>query len=81
MLALASSQLTKYQEQPLLLDPHLERLVSPLSAVLRRAARLAAEGSPPDLAASQRVARTLQLLATLRGHKARARPPVSPPRS
>jgi hypothetical protein len=61
--------LTRYQEQAALLDPHLQRLVASLSSVLRAAAFSAASGSPPDLAAVQRVSRLLQLLAALRGPK------------
>ena len=65
-------QLTKYQEQPQLLDPHLERLVDGLTTVLRDSARQAASGdaSGVDLGASQRVAKLLHVLATTRGHKA-----------
>ena len=66
-------QCSKYQEQPQLLDPHLEALLAPLTGVLRTAARAAAAGGEPDLAAAQRAARLLQLLASLRGYKARAR--------
>ncbi len=73
------SQCGKYQEQPQLLDPHLEGILSPLTDVLRRAARAAAAvgadsadataAATADLASSQRVCRLLQLLATLRGAK------------
>jgi hypothetical protein len=67
-----TTQLTKYQEQPQLLDPHLERLVDGLTSVLRDSARQAASGgaSRCDLGASQRVAKLLHVLATTRDHKA-----------
>jgi hypothetical protein len=67
-----TTQLTKYQEQPQLLDPHLERLVDGLTSVLRDSARQAASGdaSRCDLGVSQRVAKLLHVLATTRGHKA-----------
>ncbi len=68
------AQCSKYQEQPQLLDPHLEALLAPLTGVLRTAARAAAAGGSPDLAAAQRAARLLQLLASLRGYKARRAP-------
>lgn len=66
-------QCSKYQEQPRLLDPHLEALLAPLTAVLRAAARQAAGGpaSPELLASAQRAARLLHQLALLRGYKAR----------
>jgi len=67
--------LTKYQEQPQLLDPHLERLVDALTHVLRDNARhaTAAHGQPAtDLGATQRVSKLLHVLATTRGYKVSA---------
>eukprot|EP00898_Chlorokybus_atmophyticus_P007558 jgi/Chlat1/7803/Chrsp66S07259 len=57
----------KYQEQPQLLDPHLERLVVPLMAVLRRQADgpLGAE----ELAAVCSVGRVVQWVINVRGQK------------
>jgi hypothetical protein len=57
-------QLTRYQEQPQLLDPHLASIVGPLAAVLREKA--GAEGAPDDTAALVAVSRLLWAVATIR---------------
>ncbi len=57
-------QLTRYQEQPQLLDPHLASIVGPLAAVLREKA--GAEGAPDDTAALIAVSRLLWAVATVR---------------
>lgn len=55
-------QLDKYQEQPQLLDPYLEGIVMPLSALLRTAATAPA----PDMEAAHSVSRLLWVAATVR---------------
>jgi hypothetical protein len=57
---------SKYQEQPQLLDPLLEGLVQPLAALLRAAA---AAPSAADLGAVRGVSRLLWQLSVVRGYK------------
>lgn len=59
-------QLEKYQEQPQLLDPHIEEIVFPLMGVLRAQAT-----AGPDAALSlvQRTCYALHALCNVRGYK------------
>jgi hypothetical protein len=81
-------QLSKFQEEPQLLDGHLESLVSPLARLLRRRATLAAERQPApppgagtplpplcpqDAAAALDVGHLLGAIVSVRGAKAVAR--------
>jgi hypothetical protein len=59
-------QLEKYQEQSQLLDPHLESIVKPLAALLRRHAL---NGAAADIVTVQNVCRLLQTVASVRGYK------------
>ncbi|KAK9846640.1 hypothetical protein WJX81_008203 [Elliptochloris bilobata] len=58
--------LSRYQEQPQLLDPHLSAIVEPLAGVLREGA--VAE-PPEDIAVIVAVSRLLWAAATIRGAK------------
>eukprot|EP00854_Cymbomonas_tetramitiformis_P010531 gene10531-12462_t len=58
--------LDRYQEQPQLLDPHIEGMVTPLTAALRE---LASETETIDLSSVQRVSHAVHILSTVRGHK------------
>lgn len=59
--------LEEYQEQPQLLDPHLESLTSPLVEILTECAR-SLEGCG-RVASTMQVCRLLQALVNTRGHK------------
>ncbi|CAG9461750.1 unnamed protein product [Pedinophyceae sp. YPF-701] len=61
--------LVQYQEQPQLLDGHLEAMLLPLAAVLKALARDPAS----DLTVVQQVSRILQTISTVRGAKQVAR--------
>jgi hypothetical protein len=63
---LLPAQLTKYQEQPQLLDGSLEAIVQPLAVLLRRTA---ASSSEQDTALVQGVCRMLHVLLSVRGYK------------
>eukprot|EP00878_Enallax_costatus_P043913 GHUV01052022.1.p1 GENE.GHUV01052022.1~~GHUV01052022.1.p1 ORF type:complete len:207 (+),score=58.37 GHUV01052022.1:593-1213(+) len=58
--------LTKYQEQPQLLDGCLEAIVQPLSVLLRQAAM---RSTAQDTTSVQNVCRLLHVLITVRGYK------------
>ena len=59
-------QLTKYQEQPQLLDGTLEAIVQPLAQLLRQ---VAVSSTAQDTALVQGVCRMLHVLITVRGYK------------
>jgi len=59
-------QLTKYQEQPQLLDGTLEVIVQPLAVLLRQAAM---SSTAQDTALVQGVCRMLHVLVSVRGYK------------
>ncbi len=59
-------QLTKYQEQPQLLDGSLEAIVQPLAVLLRQAAVCS---TAQDTALVQGVCRMLHVLISVRGYK------------
>lgn len=59
-------QLTKYQEQPQLLDGSLEGIVQPLAVLLRQAA---VSSTAQDTARVQGVCRMLHVLVSVRGYK------------
>lgn len=59
-------QLTKYQEQPQLLDGSLEAIVQPLALLLQQAA---ASSTAQDAPVVQAVYRMLHVLVTVRGYK------------
>jgi hypothetical protein len=59
-------QLTKYQEQPQLLDGSLEGIVQPLAVLLRQAA---VASTAQDTARVQGVCRMLHVLVSVRGYK------------
>lgn len=62
----ATQQLTKYQEQPQLLDGSLESIVQPLAELLRRAAVCS---TAQDTGVVQGVCRMLHVLISVRGYK------------
>lgn len=64
------SILTKYQEQPQLLDGSLEGIVQPLAVLLRQTA---VSSTAHDTALVQRVCRMLHVLISVRGYKTVAR--------
>ena len=59
--------LEEYQEQPQLLDPHLDHLATPLTAHLSESAKHL--DNADDLAGTMQVCRLLQALVSTRGHK------------
>lgn len=59
-------QLTKYQEQPQLLDGSLEAIVQPLAVLLRQTAE---SSTAHDTALVQGVCRMLHVLISVRGYK------------
>lgn len=59
-------QLTKYQEQPQLLDASLEAIVQPLAVLLRKTAE---SSTAHDTALVQGVCRMLHVLISVRGYK------------
>lgn len=59
-------QLTKYQEQPQLLDGSLEAIVQPLAVLLRQAAVCS---TTQDTSTVQAVCRMLHVLISVRGYK------------
>lgn len=59
-------QLTKYQEQPQLLDGCLESIVQPLAVLLRQSAM---SSTAHDTASVQDICRLLHVLITVRGYK------------
>jgi hypothetical protein len=59
-------QLTKYQEQPQLLDGSLEAIVQPLAMLLREAAVCS---TAQDTSTVQGVCRMLHVLISVRGYK------------
>lgn len=59
-------QLTKYQEQPQLLDGHLEGIVQPLAVLLRRTAL---SSTAQDTGSVQDICRLLHVLISVRGYK------------
>jgi tubulin-specific chaperone D len=61
------TMLEEYQEQPQLLDPHLESLVTPLAVLLSEASLHL--GDEQRFAATMQVCRLLQALVNTRGHK------------
>ena len=61
-------QLSRYQEQPQLLDPHLSGIVEPLAGVLRGSA---GAGAPEDLAVIQGISSLLWAVATIRSASCR----------
>ena len=60
------AQLQRYQEQPELLDPHLELIITPL---MRIACRGMSDARPVALDACHRVFRVIYTLAKVRGYK------------
>lgn len=65
-LSYSNLQLTKYQEQPQLLDGTLEAIVQPLASLLRQAAM---SSTAQDTALVQGVCRMLHVLTSVRGYK------------
>jgi hypothetical protein len=59
-------QLTKYQEQPQLLDGHLEGIVQPLAVLLRSTAL---SSTAQDTGSVQDICRLLHVLISVRGYK------------
>jgi hypothetical protein len=59
-------QITKYQEQPQLLDGYLESIVQPLATLLRQTAM---SSTVQDTCKVQDVCRLLHVLVTVRGYK------------
>jgi hypothetical protein len=59
-------QLTKYQEQPQLLDGHLEGIVQPLAVLLRSTAL---SSTAHDTGSVQDICRLLHVLISVRGYK------------
>jgi hypothetical protein len=58
------SQLQRYQEQPELLDPHIEAMVTPMMDMIRRLMN-----DPTSQAVCHRVFRVIYTLAKVRGYK------------
>jgi hypothetical protein len=65
-LFFSCSQLQRYQEQPELLDPHLELIITPLMLI---ACRGMSDVRPAALDACHRVFRVIYTLAKVRGYK------------
>lgn len=63
---LLALQLTKYQEQPQLLDGSLEAIVQPLAVLLRQAA---VSSTAQDTGTVQGVCHMLHVLISVRGYK------------
>lgn len=61
------AKVTRYQEQPELLDPHLECMLSPLTTHLKLQAQL--DDVEQGLRSARHIARFLQCITSVRGHK------------
>ena len=63
--------LDRYQEQPQLLDPHIESIVTPLAATLRSGCGIDVGGgaAPAEQGQIRRASRALYVLAKVRGFK------------